>query len=164
MAAKEKVWNIEVEGVPYRITFAKNQVTVNSAEPVKLGKLKKTGNSWETHYSIPIADKEAVLHIKQFGAPVLSFQGRDCSTGEEYVPAKIPGWVWIFVVLHALDFFLLIGGAIGGALQVLVIGIMISVSTNQKKSTAVRVLTCLGIWLVSSIVQFILALGLLSIM
>lgn len=164
MAAKEMVWNIEVEGIPYRIVFNKNKVSVNNAEPVKLGKLPKTGNSFETHYSIPLAGKEAVLHIKQFGTPILSFEGRDCSTGEPYVPAKLPGWVWVFVVLHAIDFFLLIGGAIGAALQVLVISVMMSVSTNAKKSTTARVLTCLGIWLVSSIVQLIFAVGLALLM
>ena len=160
MAAKEMVWNIEVEGIPYRIVFNKNKVSVNNAEPVKLSKLAKTGNSFETHYSIPLAGKEAILHIKQFGAPVLSFEDRDCSTGEPYVPTKIPGWVCVFVVLHALDFFLLIRGAIGGAIQALVIGIMVSVASNTKKSTTARVLTCLGIWLASTIVQFVFALGL----
>lgn len=164
MATKEMVWNIEVEGVPYKIVFDKSKVSVNGAEPVKLNKLKKKSSSWETHYSIPIAEKEAVLHIRQFSAPVLSYEDRDCSTGEAYVPLKAPFWVWIFVVLHALDFFLIIGGAIGGVLQALVISMMVAVSTNQKKSTGVRVLACLGIWLASTIVQFIFAVGLVLLM
>ena len=63
-----------------------------------------------------IEGKEAVLHITQFGAPVLSHNGRDCATGEKYVPRKVPGWTWVFTILHAIDFFLLIGWAIGGVI------------------------------------------------
>ena len=110
-----------------------------------------------------IEGKEAEIHIKQFGAPVLSYDGRDCATGEAYVPTKIPGWVWVFVVLHAIDFFFLIGGAIGGAVQALVIAAMASVASNRKKPTGVRVLICVGIWLLSTALQFILALGIASL-
>ena len=69
-----------------------------------------------------------------------------------------PKWVWIFVVLHAINFFLIIGGAVGGALQGAVICFLVSVSSNQKKTTAVRVLSCLGIWIAATVVEFILAL------
>ena len=164
MATKEMVWNIEVESVPYKIEFKKNQVSVNGREPVKLNKLKKTGNTWVTNYAIPLQDKEATLHISSFAQPVLSLDGRDCSTGEVYEPVKVPGWVWVFIVLHALNFFLLIGGAIGGAIQALVIYPMISVAANTKKKTSTRVLTCLGMWLLSTVVQFFLALGIASMM
>lgn len=165
MAAKTFVWNIEVEGVPYKIEFVKNQVIVNNREPLKLNKLKRTGNSWvESHYAVPLdEEKEAFLHIRQFANPILSYSEKDCKTGEAYVPLKVPGWAWFFVVLHAIDFFILMGGAIGGALQVFVISIIVSVSSNQKKKTASRVLACAGIWLLSTIVQFLLVLMLLPL-
>lgn len=159
MAAKEKVWNFQVQGIPYRIELKKNQVSVNGAEPVKLNKLTRKSNLIETNYSIMIEGKEAVLHIRQFGAPVLSYDGRDCATGEEYIPVKMPGWTWVFIVLHVIDFFFLIGGAIGGMVQILIITAMASVASDTKMSTGVRVLACLGIWLVSTVVQFILAFG-----
>lgn len=159
MAAKEKVWNFQVQGIPYRIELKKNQVSVNGAEPVKLNKLTRKSNLIETNYSIMIEGKEAVLHIRQFGAPVLSYDGRDCATGEEYIPVKMPGWTWVFIVLHVIDFFFLIGGAIGGVVQMLIIAAMASVASDTKMSTGVRVLACLGIWLVSTVVQFILAFG-----
>lgn len=164
MAAKEMVWNFEVQNIPYRIELKKNKVSVNNAEPVKLTKLARKSNLLETNYSMMIEGKEAVLHIRQFGAPVLSYDGRDCATGEEYIPRKVPAWAWVFIVLHVLDFFLLIGGAIGGVIQVLIIAAMASVASNTKKSTGVRVLVCVGIWLLSTIVQFILALGIASLL
>ena len=111
-----------------------------------------------------IEGKEAVLHIRQFGAPILSYEGRDCATGEEYTPAKMPVWGWIFVVLHALDWFLLIGGAIGAVIQVLVIAAIATVASNTKKSTGMRIAVCAGIWLLSSAVQFVLAYWLASVL
>ncbi len=164
MAAKEMVWNFEVQGIPYRVELKKNAISVNGAEPVKLNKLARKSSLTETHYSMMIEGKEAVLHVKQFGAVVLSYDGRDCATGEEYIPAKMPGWAWIFIVLHAVDFFFLIGGAIGGILQVFIITAIAAVASNRKKSTGVRVLVCIGIWLLSTIAQFILAVGIASLM
>lgn len=163
MAANENVWNIEVEGVAYKIEFIKNRVSVNGREPVKLNKLKRTGNTWVTNYSIPLQDKEAILHISSFAKPVLSFEGRDCRTKEVYEAVKVPGWIWVFIVLHALNFFLILGGAIGGAIQAMVIYPMISIAANQKKKTSTRVLICLGIWLLSTVLQFILALMIASL-
>lgn len=163
MAAKEMVWNFEVQGVPYKIELKKNKVSVNGNEPVKLTKLARKSSLMETNYSMMIEGKEAVIHIRQFGAPILSYDGKDCATGEAYVPAKVPGWAWIFIVLHAINFFVLIGGAIGAALQVLVIAAMAAVAANTKKTTAVRVLACVGIWLLSTIVQVILAFWIVSL-
>ncbi len=164
MAAKEMVWNFEVQGIPYRVELKKNAISVNGAEPVKLNKLARKSSLTETHYSMMIEGKEAVLHVKQFGAVVLSYDGRDCATGEEYIPAKMPGWAWVFIVLHVIDFFFLIGGAIGGILQVFIVTAIAAVSSNRKKSTGVRVLVCIGIWLLSTIAQFILAVGIASLM
>ena len=163
MAAKETVWNFEVQGIPYRIELKKNAVSINGAEPVKLNKLSRKSNIMETNYTMMIEGKEAVLHIRQFGAPILSYDGRDCATGEEYIPRKVPAWAWVFIVLHAIDFFLLIGGAIGGVIQALIITAIASVASNTKKSTGARVLACVGIWLLSTIVQFVLALGIASL-
>lgn len=163
MAAKEQVWNIEVEGIPYKIEYKKNKISVNGKEPVKLGKLQKKTGTWETHYTVPLEEgKAAVLHISQFGAPVLSYNDKDCRTGEAYAPMKIPAWGWIFVVLHAINFFLLIGGALGGVLQIFLITLTASVSANRSKKTGARVAACVAIWLVATIVEFILAMWLAS--
>ncbi len=159
MAAKEMVWNFEAQGIPYRIELKKNKVSVNRAEPVALNSFKRKSNFTESNYSIMIEGKEAILHIRQFGAPVLSYDGRDCATGEEYIPPKMPGWTWVFIVLHAIDFFFLIGGAVGGMVQFLIAAAMVTVASNTKMSTGVRVLACLGMWLVSTVVQFIMAFG-----
>lgn len=43
----------------------------------------------------------------------------------------IPGWAWVFVVLHALNFFLLLGGAVGGAIQGVVIYLLYSMKYTE---------------------------------
>lgn len=158
------VWNFEVQGIPYKVELKKNKVSINNAEPVKLTTLARKSSFWETHYSMMIEGKEAVIHIKQFASPVLSYDGKDCATGEEYVPTKVPAWAWVFIVLHAADWFLFIGGALGGVIQALIIAAIASVSSNTKKSTGTRVLVCLVIWLLSTAVQFVLASWLSSIL
>lgn len=162
--AKEMVWNFKVQGIPYKIELKKNKVSVNNAEPTKLTKLARKSNLLETNYSMMIEGKEAVIHIRQFGSPVLSYDGRDCATGEAYIPTKVPGWTWFFVVLHALDFFFLIGGALGAVIQVLIITALATVASNTKKSTGIRILVCVGIWLLSTAVQFVLAIAFNSLL
>lgn len=71
MAAKEMVWNFQVQGIPYKIELKKNQVSVNGAEPVKLNKLTRKSNFIETNHFIMIEGKEAVLHIRQFDIDLL---------------------------------------------------------------------------------------------
>lgn len=78
------------------------------------------------------------------------------------MPMTIPGWAWVFVVLHALNFFLLLGGAVGGAIQGGVICLMLSISANPKKATGVKVLFCAGIWIVSTILQLLLVVMLFA--
>lgn len=162
--AKEMVWNFEVQGIPYKVELKKNKVSINDAEPVKLTKLTRKSSLWETHYSMMLEGKEAVIHIKQFGNPVLSYDGKDCATGEEYVPTKVPAWAWIFIVLHVADWFFLIGGALGAAIQVLVLAAMAAVSSNKQKSAGMRVVVCAAIWLLSTAVQFVLASWIVSLM
>lgn len=154
--AVEKVWNFEVQGIPYKVELNKNKVSINNGEPMKLTKLARKSNLFETQYFMMIEGKEAALHIKQFGAPILSYDGKDCATGEEYIPTKIPGWAWVFIVLHAADWFFLIGGALGGVIQALVIAAIASVASNTKKPTGTRVLVCVGIWLLSTAAQYLL--------
>lgn len=151
------VWNFEAQNIPYRIEYEKNKISINNAEPVKLRKFTyKNADILGQDWSIPLEGTEAVLHIRAFRAPVLSYNGRDCATGEEYIPAKVPGWTWVFIILHAIDFFLILGGALGGGIQAAVNMLIASVASNTKRSIGVRILMCAGIWLLSTALQFVL--------
>ncbi len=164
MAAKNKVWNIYVEGNPYKVELVKNKIAINDGTPLKLTQLKKLkSNTVEANYELPIESGDVVLHIRG-SEYLLSYRNRDCETGEEYIPMTIPKWVWIFVVLHALNFGLLLGGAIGGAIQGGVICILLSIAANQKMGTGKKVFTCAGIWIISTIIQVAIVMLILSAM
>lgn len=162
MATKEKIWNIIVDEVPYKIEFSKNKVTVNDDTAVPVRKLNKESHAFDTKYFIPVGDKTAELHIKPMSDPVLSYEGKNCETGEIYAPIPFPKWGWIFVVLHGINFFLFVGGAIGGALYAVWLTLNAGIAMNEKKTGRTRVLQCIGIWLVATIIEFIIALFIAS--
>ena len=158
MAVKEKVWSVVVEEVPYKVVLAGNKISVNGGEFVKFTKLQKAvGEGKGSNYIVPLGNQHAVLRVHTFGGVALTMDGKDCMTGEAYEPPKTPWWIWIHVVLHALGFFFLIGGAIGGAIQGGVIYIMLGIASDNKKETAYKVGVCTAILAISLIAQFALA-------
>ena len=158
MAAKEKVWNVTVEETSYKVTLAGNKISVNGGEPVKFTKLQKAvGEGKGSNYIVPLGNQQAILRVHTFGSVALTMNGKDCMTGEDYVAPKTPWWIWIHVVLHALGFFFLIGGAIGGAIQGGVIFLMLGIASDNQKSDSYKIGVCTDILAVSLVVQFLLA-------
>lgn len=161
--ANEQKWNIVVDEVPYIITLKRNKLIINNNEPIKYTKLNKAVKEGKgANYEVPVGNKIAVLRISTYSAPVLTLDGKDCSTGLPYEAPKLPGWAWIFIVLHALGLVFLIGGAVGGAIQGAVIVILMNVASRKNKSTASRVATCTAIVIVSYIIQFLLTYFILT--
>lgn len=70
---------------------------------------------------------------------------------------KMPMWVYIFFVLYLGNFLFLIGGGIGGALNALFAHRSMVIASNYEKKTIIRVLSCLGLWVGSVIIEIILA-------
>lgn len=158
MAAKVYAWKIMVDEVPYKIELTKNKVTVNDGEPVKLNKLKQQSKYPNMEYYIPVGNKEVVLNLPQGREPVLTMEGRDCVTGEPFEMTELPKWAWIFVVLHLINFFLIIGGAVGGACLGGFSVLTTMIASNNTMSTSKRVGICVAIWLGASVLEFILAI------
>ena len=150
-------WDVEVDGVPYKIEFNKNTISVNGNEPMKLKALRWEQKFPDMLYYIPVGGKEAILHVNKMGAVSLEFEGKDCVTGEDYVKAVMPVWAWIFVILHGINFFTIVGGAIGGALIALMFMLTTTVASNSKMTTTARVLTCAGIWVLATMGEVVLA-------
>lgn len=157
MAAKTYSWNIVVDEVSYKIELTKNKVSVNGADPVKLNKLKQQAKYPHMEYYIPVGSREVVLNIPQGKEPVLTMDGRDCVTGEPFEMVPMPKWTWVFIVLHIINFFLIIGGAIGGALAGCFCMTTTMIASDTKMSTGKRVGICVAIWLGASVLEFILA-------
>lgn len=161
MAAQSYSWDVNVDGGIYKVEFEKNKISINGGEGVKLNKFKSKSMFPNSQYFLPLGNKEAVLNIRQGGAPVLTIDGRDCNTGEPFELSKMPGWGWVFIVLHVINFFMLIGGAIGGALCGGLCVVSAGIASNGEKTTRKRVAGCVILWLVASVVELILAIILL---
>ena len=123
-----KKWNVKIDERMYDIELKGRKLLVNG-EVMKLGPYRKKTGLTHEEYEVPIGSKKALLVIRNLSAPVLAIDNRDCATGEEYVPVKMPGWSYVFVVLHCLNFF---NGAIGALLAIIGIALTTSISCNRK--------------------------------
>ncbi len=161
---KKQSWNVQINGFPYTIEASVKEVSVNPGETASFKKFKKSGSMFDQIYEIPVDGTSVYLHIDFFGKRTLVVDGIDCNTGEAFVPFKMPGWGWIFVILHAINFFMLVGGAIGGVLAVLMLGLTARIASNSKDKTAVRVWKCIGLWLLATVLEFIFAVFLVTLL
>lgn len=140
-----KTWNVTVDGQEYHIELMKKgRVTINGGE-LLLKNCKRKAKAAYTEYEIQLGAKTAFLVLLSMGDAQLVIDNRDCETGEEYVPPKMPAWTYVFMILHICMFPLglngvVIGGAIGGAFIGVAIVLTMSISSNQKKSIAERVI------------------------
>lgn len=156
-----KKWDVKVDEQMYNVQLNGRKLKING-EALKLNKKnrKKMGLISE-EYEIPVGSKNALLVIKSMGAPQLVIDNKDCATGEEYVPVKLPAWAYVFVVLHCIN---LINGAIGWLMVVVGLTLTTSISCNRKLNTALRIILDLVILVLAYVVVFgvaFLAAGLL---
>ena len=131
--------------------------SLDNGDAIKLNKFKHQSKYPNMEYYIPVGDREVVLNVIQGKQPILTMDGRDCVTGEPFELTKMPKWTWVFIVLHIINFFLIIGGAIGGALAGCFCMTTTMIASDTKMSTGKRVGICVAIWLVASVLEFILA-------
>ncbi len=137
-----KTWNVMVDGVGYCVEYINNkQIAVNGALLNLKDYRVKTGFV-QTDFEIPLGYKKALLVIRSMSEPYLVLDNRDCATGEQYVPAKMPIWAYIFMVLHCGNFM---NGAIGGAMAAFGILITASVAGNPKMNMALRIVICFAV-------------------
>lgn len=132
-----KVWNVNVDGMGYNIELKNNNKLVINGEELKLKNYKTKTGLIHTEYELQLGSKRALLVIMSMRAPQLVIDNRDCETGKEFVPIKFPVWSYIFVVLHCLNF---LNGAIGGALAVVGVMIVMAVSSNKEMHIIIRIL------------------------
>lgn len=153
-----KKWNVKIDDKPYEIEY-KNNLIING-EKHKLKQFKKRTKMFTTEFDVPIGSKTALLVVGNFNNTHLVIDGKDCATGEDYVPVKLPGWAYIFIVLHLINF---LNGAIGALLAVLGCTLTTAVSCNPRMNIFVKILLNIAIVILSVIVVFSLAIAANSI-
>lgn len=166
--AKTREWNIITEtGESIRVTLEKKQIIVNGNTPIALKTAKSTESSiLETVYDIPLGNGEiAKLCIGTFdGKYVLVYNGTDVETGLEHKIADVPKWIFIFVALYVINFFVVLGGALGGAIAMAALAASARIAANQEKSKAFRYIMCILIYVGVTIVSLIIAFGVGSLL
>ena len=95
------VWNVKVDEKAYNIEVKGISVIVNG-EKTKLRKLARKTHLLTTDYMVPVGSKTATLIIGTFNSRRMIIDGKDCATGEDYVPQKLPVWAYIFIVLNCI--------------------------------------------------------------
>lgn len=155
-----RTWNITVDNEPYAIQLKSYNVVVNG-EKSKLRSLYTKRTMLQSQYSVPVGSKKALLVVGSFGRTSLVIDGKDCATGEDYVPLKIPKWAYVFVVLQLVN---CINGAVGIVFAFFGITATLSVSGNPKFSTPVKILLDIVILFVIFIIEFGIILSIYSSM
>ena len=142
--AKTKTWNFSTtDGTPIEISLRKNTwITVNGGEEVNAKTIKNSADSniFEAVFDIALPNGEIAKMFSSTTQKHLVYNGRDVVTGEEYTVAPIPAWTWVFVVLYAINFFVFLGGALGGVVNLFAIIFTVQIATRSKKSTGVKIL------------------------
>ena len=140
-----KTWNVRIDEQEYYIELMnKGRVAVNGSELLLKDCKRKSGAAY-SEYEIQLGSKSAQLVLLSMGDAQLVIDNKNCETGEEYVPPKMPLWAYIFLILQICMYplgltGLVMGGAIGGAFIGVAIVFAMSISSNRKKSTAERVI------------------------
>lgn len=147
-------WNVVIDEQPYNIEGNGRKLTING-EKIALKTLEKKTHFMDTEYQLPIGSKMAMLVVRSFGNAQLVIDGKDCATGEDYVPQVLPKWAYVFMVLHLVNF---INGAIGVCLAIIGCMLTSAVSCNPKFNTVVKILLDLAILVVMVILTFGLAI------
>lgn len=149
-----KQWDVMVDGQAYHVEVKGGKVTVNN-EVMKLKNLQKERKMHYGSWEIPLGPVKAILYGPGSLTSVtqrLVIDGKDCLTGEDYHPMeKIPAWVYIFVVIHAINFA---NGAVGAMLAIAGITMTMGIAANEKMNMAVKVLLSIALVAGSAFIVF----------
>lgn len=158
-------WNINVNGAPHEVTFKSvftNKLCVDG-EQLPFKKLKTVREKGVFKTTVPVGGDEAYLYRFYFMSRLV-YNGVDAATGEPYVPMKITPLAWVFIVLYVLSFFLVVGGALGAALDLIGVTYTFTITNDPKKSTGKKVLLCAGLFVLITAVGLAAAIGLRMLM
>lgn len=145
-----KKWDVKIDNQNYGVELNGKKLTING-EVLKLKQYKKKTGLIHEEYEVPVGPKTALLVIRSMSTPQLVIDNRDCATGEEYVPIKLPGWAYVFIVLHCINF---LNGAIGWLMAVIGVAVTTSVSCNRKLNIALRIVINLAVLILAYVVVF----------
>ncbi|MBR6149397.1 MAG: hypothetical protein IKQ44_13725 [Lachnospiraceae bacterium] len=158
--ANTKEWNFSTDAEnSFKVVFEKNKlVSVNGGEAVKIAKLKsKDSNMLEAVYDVDLGNGQIAKLCVRKNVPTLVYDGKNVENGQKYEVTQIPKWAYVFVALYVVNFFFIIGGALGGAINMASAVISTTIASNTKKNAAIRVISCIVIYVVVTAVSLVVA-------
>ncbi|MBQ4271608.1 MAG: hypothetical protein II718_07255 [Clostridiales bacterium] len=160
MAAPAGNWNFtDSMGMSHTVTLEKNKISIDGSDPVKINKYRsKESNMIVSVYQIPNNQGDDLKLCIKGNEPVLAINGINVSTGEKYAPDKMPGWIWVFYILFIIEFFLIMGGAIGGAINAGGAFICSGIAVNRKMNGVAKFFACLGVFVLFTVIDVVLAI------
>lgn len=169
MAVSQNWTYTDSQGISHTVELNKNKISVDGEKPVNINKYKTNeSNMVESLFLLPSNGSDVVMLAVKGKVYTLLLNGKNVETGEEYQPVQIPKWIWVFYILFIVNFFVVMGGALGAVVQCLGASLCSTVAANSKMSTTAKVLACVGIYIGFTVlclviaVSFGLAVGLVS--
>ena len=132
----KKSWSVTTDEGTYSVDLKGSKVSING-NVQKLNQFAKKTHFVDTEYTIPLGNRTATLVIQSMAAPVLSYNGYDCATGQPWEYQKIPVWGWIFLIIDIIlaPFF----GWLWALLALLVSAVVI----RSKMNTGIKIVLCI---------------------
>lgn len=122
----KKTWTVTTDEGTFTVDLKGSKISVNGGAPEKLNRLARKTHFIDVEYTVPLGNRVATLFVQSLAAPVLSYNGVDCATGNPWKYEKIPVWS---IILMILDFVL--GGVIWGLLASIVTAVVVRSSLNK---------------------------------
>ena len=157
--ANKREWNFTEGENTYNVTFEKNKfISVNGSEPVKIAKIKsKESNILEAVYDVDLGDGKIAklcMRKKEF---TLVYDGKNVESGQPYEITNVPKWAFVFEVLYIVNFFLIMGGALGACVSLIGAVVSATIASNKKMNGVVKVVLCIGLYAVLTVISYFVA-------
>ncbi len=146
-------WNVTVDGEGYEVKYINNKKIIINGKELLLKNYPKNLTMTTTEYEIPLGSRKALLIIKSLNSAQLILNGVNCESEEENTaePAELPKWIYIFVILHCVNF---VNGLSGCAMAILGIGSIKLIFDSRKLSEKRQILVDLVILLLLYALSF----------
>jgi hypothetical protein len=157
--ANKREWNFTEGENTYNVVFEKNKlISVNGSEPVKIAKLKsKESNILEAVYDVDLGDGKVAklcMRKKEF---TLVYDGKNVENGQPYEIINVPKWAFVFEVLYIVNFFLIMGGAVGACVSLIGAVVSATIASNKKMNNVAKILACVALYAVLTVISFFVA-------
>ena len=152
--AKKLVCNVESQGMMHQVTVSGSKVTVDGNAPMKIKDLPKEKRKSGSAITIPLSQMDScILYRSSFTGDSLVHNGIDCKTGQPFVEEVMPKWIWVFWAIYIADFFLFLGGALGGAINAAAAIVTGSIAMKKNTSTGAKVIFCIVFCVIVTLVE-----------